>query len=1020
MALIKIREIFWRRNSPYGGYSANDVVSIYWNNVTLAINVQKNGSGISSGNDIPFHFQYAGNAAAHYKTETGGNQLEIDLVVCNGTTRLQFPRTISAFPYVQKVNLTGNPSCSVSPVVCDLAINSLPIVVNESSQGAGDGSITVTGSSSNGSIEYNLNNDFIYGSGSSSGVFSSLGSGTYRVFARDQANCSDSISITVSYDKVYATKYVLEYDDRVGHQSKIEIQERDYLGSSEEIKGGETPILIRQRGEGQQDKFVPVLGCEFDVTLTSEIKYQYQTLFTSDPNKYRVKFSKDFGSGYETLAITKLLPNQYREVYTDPPYAVNFLATDGLAGLKDVSFSDSSGDDLFGSYKSISIIAYCLKATGLSLNIRCAVNLYADGMAETDADDPLDQAYVDVESYYTDETLTYLDVIVRILEPFGAQLTQWGGVWNIVRPEEKTQEYDYREFDPSGVYISNSSFDPRLISQEKTNEGVIWVTAPEFEMNNAYGSISLTYNLGFRQNLIRNGDFKLRDTYNFLDGKFYPGIDFRGFQIVANGDDSAQGAYQVVDNNKIVAGQNMGTILPDKNNIALVFGAKGNAYLLSKPINLKLGFFDSLVFTIKCGVPSFAYQSYPYFKIRCVISYGTFYLTGDGRWTTNPTEVVFFATSFGDYAEFSVTSFGYPTGADAGLDLQVKVYHGYIFSYDVDSVADQRAIPTAGVITNATALVIGRRYQIRTIGTTDFTAVGAVSNTVGLQFYATGVGTGSGTALDEPLGIGYRTQRYDPSGNFKFYYYELQENTSAESVPDIVRPTDYNSLTNPVQWILVETRLTSYGAGSSFLIDKISVEYLSGGYAPPQKYETSILGEANNPNVLVKEVKHGSMVEIVKNSTIPINLIPTFFFFPPVEENQFIETVIENTELTYFGYFRDSVGAGFVNWHRSYVSESLALHDILLKSLAAQYNAPWRRMRGALTGADYVTPLNSIIEERDENKVYYPIALEIDDKNRVFSGEFVELSVVVTDDDDAGGDSDGVAFSNAFTTAFNS
>lgn len=39
-----------------------------------------------------------------------------------------------------------------------------------------------------------------------------------------------------------------------------------------------------------------------------------------------------------------------------------------------------------------------------------------------------------------------------------------------------------------------------------------------------------------------------------------------------------------------------------------------------------------------------------------------------------------------------------------------------------------------------------KKYTIKTIGTTNFTSIGATSNTVGLQFAATGVGTGTGTA----------------------------------------------------------------------------------------------------------------------------------------------------------------------------------------------------------------------------------------------------------------------------------
>ncbi len=47
---------------------------------------------------------------------------------------------------------------------------------------------------------------------------------------------------------------------------------------------------------------------------------------------------------------------------------------------------------------------------------------------------------------------------------------------------------------------------------------------------------------------------------------------------------------------------------------------------------------------------------------------------------------------------------------------------------------------------NATAIVAGYTYTILTVGTTNWTLVGAASNTVGVQFVATGVGTGTGTA----------------------------------------------------------------------------------------------------------------------------------------------------------------------------------------------------------------------------------------------------------------------------------
>lgn len=51
-----------------------------------------------------------------------------------------------------------------------------------------------------------------------------------------------------------------------------------------------------------------------------------------------------------------------------------------------------------------------------------------------------------------------------------------------------------------------------------------------------------------------------------------------------------------------------------------------------------------------------------------------------------------------------------------------------------------------GSAVTAGSFVIGITYSILSIGTTDFTLIGAASNTVGLSFVATGVGSGTGTA----------------------------------------------------------------------------------------------------------------------------------------------------------------------------------------------------------------------------------------------------------------------------------
>jgi hypothetical protein len=68
---------------------------------------------------------------------------------------------------------------------------------------------------------------------------------------------------------------------------------------------------------------------------------------------------------------------------------------------------------------------------------------------------------------------------------------------------------------------------------------------------------------------------------------------------------------------------------------------------------------------------------------------------------------------------------------------------------------EQIKFTTLNPIITATSVKLGQKYTIVTIGTTDFTAIGAPSNTIGVTFTATATGLGSGTvtALNAISGI---------------------------------------------------------------------------------------------------------------------------------------------------------------------------------------------------------------------------------------------------------------------------
>ena len=68
---------------------------------------------------------------------------------------------------------------------------------------------------------------------------------------------------------------------------------------------------------------------------------------------------------------------------------------------------------------------------------------------------------------------------------------------------------------------------------------------------------------------------------------------------------------------------------------------------------------------------------------------------------------------------------------------------GNSFVYSQAAAGVANIPPLANSIITTGAFVVGQRYVITTIGDTDFTLIGAASNTLGVEFVATGVGGGT-------------------------------------------------------------------------------------------------------------------------------------------------------------------------------------------------------------------------------------------------------------------------------------
>lgn len=97
-----------------------------------------------------------------------------------------------------------------------------------------------------------------------------------------------------------------------------------------------------------------------------------------------------------------------------------------------------------------------------------------------------------------------------------------------------------------------------------------------------------------------------------------------------------------------------------------------------------------------------------------------------------------------DYFEENVATGTGPNGTITIYDILGLAMDSNDFASRLDTAT--AAIEELEEVVTAGDFVIGKNYTILTVGTTDFTLIGAATNTVGESFDATGVGTGDGTA----------------------------------------------------------------------------------------------------------------------------------------------------------------------------------------------------------------------------------------------------------------------------------
>lgn len=603
-------------NTLGSGYDAGDAVEIYYDDVADSIRVyidaveQLSGpnislSDISSASDPSYQF-------------------------CDVNDLVKFlPNTASGsifyFPYMKKVIIEDSPSCS--GVSVDLEIVS---IVTTPDNGSGNGSATITVTTSAGVVQYALT-DFSFrdGEGQSSNVFSGLSSGVYTVHVKDSDGAYLKKDFTIALEPEYGPKYRAEYVSD-GVTCRFDVEEMGYSGSIEDVKLAREVNYVCQTTDIQSIYNYSIRPSYCKIELLSDSDQKYIGLYTSQPKKIRGVYYRDgqeFWRGY-------LTPSVFSEPYRNAPYVTSFTFIDGLTYCKNLLASDVS---LSGSPSLMQIVVACL-APAVELNIHEAIHVYAARMDSNSG--MLSQTTIDWDTFLRDEDITCWDVLDWICMSFNAELVQQDGAWWIVRKEYRTQAFTYYSFDSSGASTGSGTYDAPipLACYDSLSRIAMRDQDQLLSIMPAYGQIVFKNNLDVRESILNNYDFEeLSETSS---------SGFNNWIYVLNGSD----AYMTQESTSL-------GISAVFNGFYIVNVNVRDAYLQSTATTIRYSADDRVKLRLKFGFNSLD-DAIPFVILKMRIKVGSKYLTDDLQWSSSP-------STFRAYPKYA--------GSDQSYQLEFKL-----------------------------------------------------------------------------------------------------------------------------------------------------------------------------------------------------------------------------------------------------------------------------------------------------------------------------------------------------------
>lgn len=247
----------------------------------------------------------------------------------------------------------------------------------------------------------------------------------------------------------YNLKYFIQYTNKVNDSYYLGIYGRDFAGTPQEVNGS----ITIDKGS-IKDHLDPIRGTGLSIDLEASNTLTFEDLYTDNEQDYKVRLyknNKQFFVGY-------LKPDGIFQSFTRNQWIISLDCVDGLGALENLSFVKDNGLRFTGKIKALDIIYYCLKRTGIVLNINTSINIYYEGLTLTDELDILSKIKMNSDRFFKvdDETIMSCEEVLKsVLDVFCACITQQDGEWFIYRPNElySSAVVNFKRYDLDNNYI---------------------------------------------------------------------------------------------------------------------------------------------------------------------------------------------------------------------------------------------------------------------------------------------------------------------------------------------------------------------------------------------------------------------------------------------------------------------------------------------------------------------------------------------------------------------------------------